>query len=168
MHGDDNQAVVQAEQALYLLENISPPYEVAEMRARCAVPLLETNRRAAALGILTASYRTAKKLGARPLAYRIVGQFEALGEPIEPHLGRRASSQSERAGLSRRELDVMRHVARGRTNKEIAEALFLSTRTVDMHLRNILMKLSCRSRSEAVRRAAELGLLAGADPENTA
>jgi DNA-binding CsgD family transcriptional regulator len=168
MHGEDQRGFVQAEQALNLLERISAPYEVAEMRARCAAALLEAGRRDAALGILTASYRTAKKLGARTLAHRIVRQFEALGEPIEPHLGRRAGGQAERAGLSRRELDVLRHVARGRTNKEIAEALFLSTRTVDMHLRNILMKLSCRSRSEAVRRAAELGLLADAHPGDTA
>lgn len=168
LNGDGKKAFVQAEQTLKLLDNLPAPYEVAEMRARTAVALIGAGRRDAALGILTAAYRTAKKLGARPLASRIVGQFEGLGEPIEPHLGRRATNESKRAGLSRRELDVLRHVAGGQTNKEIAEVLFLSTRTVDMHLRNILLKLDCRSRAEAVRRAGELGLLADANPENTA
>ena len=54
----------------------------------------------------------------------------------------------------------MRLVAVGRTNREIAQELFLSPRTVDMHVRNILRKLDCRSRVEAAHRARELGLLA--------
>ena len=54
----------------------------------------------------------------------------------------------------------MRLVAVGRTNREIAQELVLSPRTVDMHVRNLLRKLDCRSRVEAARRAGELGLLA--------
>ena len=51
-------------------------------------------------------------------------------------------------------------MAVGRTNREIALELYLSTRTVDMHVRSILAKLSCASRAEATRRARELGLVA--------
>ena len=51
----------------------------------------------------------------------------------------------------------MQLVASGRTNREIAEQLVLSTRTIDMHVRNILAKLGCRSRTEAATRAGELG-----------
>jgi DNA-binding NarL/FixJ family response regulator len=54
----------------------------------------------------------------------------------------------------------MRFVAVGRTNREIARELYLSPRTVDMHVRNILAKLGCRSRAEATLRAGELGLVA--------
>jgi DNA-binding NarL/FixJ family response regulator len=54
---------------------------------------------------------------------------------------------------------VIRLLGLGRTNREIGRELFLSVRTVDMHVRNILAKLGCRSRLEAVRRAEELGLL---------
>jgi len=53
----------------------------------------------------------------------------------------------------------VRLVAVGRTNREIAQELFLSPRNVDMHVRNLLRKLDCRSRLEAARRAGELGLL---------
>jgi len=54
---------------------------------------------------------------------------------------------------------VLRLVSVGRTNREIAQALFLSPRTIDMHVRNVLTKLGCRSRTEATRTAVELGLL---------
>ena len=54
---------------------------------------------------------------------------------------------------------MLRLVSVGRTNREIAQGLFLGPRTIDMHVRNVLTKLDCRSRTEATRRAVELGLL---------
>ena len=62
-------------------------------------------------------------------------------------------------GLSAREAEIARLVADGLTNAEIAGTLVLSPRTVEMHVANILATLDSRSRAEAVRRAAELGLL---------
>jgi DNA-binding CsgD family transcriptional regulator len=53
----------------------------------------------------------------------------------------------------------MRLIAGGRTNREIAREFFLSPRTVDMHVRNIFVKLGCRSRAEATHKAVELGLI---------
>jgi DNA-binding NarL/FixJ family response regulator len=50
----------------------------------------------------------------------------------------------------------------GRTNREIAHQLYLSPRTVDMHVRNLLAKLGCRTRTEATSRAHALGLLVSA------
>ena len=76
-----------------------------------------------------------------------------------PLVGSRGAARNAGAGLSPRELEVMRLVAEGLTNRQIAEQLVLSTRTVDMHVRNILAKLRCRTRTEAASRAAELGLL---------
>ena len=69
------------------------------------------------------------------------------------------AADGEGSPLTRRELEVVRLVADGRTNREIAAELFLSPRTVDMHVRNILAKLDCRSRVEASIKAGEAGLL---------
>jgi DNA-binding NarL/FixJ family response regulator len=63
-------------------------------------------------------------------------------------LARRAASGAEH-GLTRRELEVLRHVAAGRPNKAIARNLALSNRTVDRHISNIFNKLGVSSRSAA-------------------
>jgi predicted ATPase/DNA-binding CsgD family transcriptional regulator len=70
-----------------------------------------------------------------------------------------ATSQAHPAGLSAREVDVLRLVAAGLTNAEVAEKLFLSSRTVEWHLGSIYRKLGLHSRTEAVRFAAEYDLL---------
>jgi ATP/maltotriose-dependent transcriptional regulator MalT len=62
------------------------------------------------------------------------------------------------AGLSARELEVLRLLARHQTDKEIAEALFLSPRTVGTHVANIFIKLNVANRREAATAAARLGL----------
>jgi DNA-binding NarL/FixJ family response regulator len=63
------------------------------------------------------------------------------------------------AGLSAREVEVLRLVATGLTNAEVAEKLFLSSRTVEWYLSAIYRKVGLHSRAEAVRFAAEHGLL---------
>ncbi len=63
------------------------------------------------------------------------------------------------AGLSTREVEVLRLVASGLTNAEVADRLFLSFRTVDWHMGSIYRKLGLHSRAEATRFAAEHGLL---------
>jgi DNA-binding CsgD family transcriptional regulator len=62
--------------------------------------------------------------------------------------GHRALSSANRQVLSRRELQVARLVAEGSTNREIAQRLFISERTVDNHVKHILEKLEFRSRSQ--------------------
>jgi DNA-binding CsgD family transcriptional regulator len=66
----------------------------------------------------------------------------------------RACAGAESTGrLTRRERNVLRLVAEHKTDQEIAEALFLSRRTVNWHVRSILAKLECASRREAILRA---------------
>jgi len=63
------------------------------------------------------------------------------------------------AALSPREIDILRLVARGRTNREIAAQLYLSEGTVKNHISRILSRLSLRDRTQAALRARDLGLL---------
>ena len=63
------------------------------------------------------------------------------------------------SGLSERELEVLALLAAGKTNAEVADALFISIGTVKSHSANIYRKLEAKNRTEAVTRARELGLL---------
>ncbi|HET7376275.1 MAG TPA: response regulator transcription factor, partial [Anaerolineae bacterium] len=59
--------------------------------------------------------------------------------------------------LTEREIEVLRLLAQGSTNKDIAQTLILSVRTIDAHLRSIFAKLNVRSRTEAALWAARYG-----------
>ena len=69
-----------------------------------------------------------------------------------------ARTPANAAGLSGREVEVLRLVAKGWTNERIAEELFLSPRTVQTHLTNVFRKIDVDNRTEAVRVAMTLGL----------
>jgi len=69
--------------------------------------------------------------------------------------------------LSRREIEVLRHVALGETSKEIAGALGIGERTVNWHLERVFLKLGAGSRAEAVALAFELGIVHGRDDSRT-
>jgi predicted ATPase/DNA-binding CsgD family transcriptional regulator len=92
------------------------------------------------------------------------GRSMSLEQAVEYALEREpapepAAPEPYPAGLSAREADVLRMVATGMTNAEVAEKLFLSSRTVDWHLGSIYRKLGLHSRTEAARFASEHGLL---------
>ena len=158
--GDPETAAEQLSRAVEIHRTLDMPFERAQIELRAGVALCAAGERELGLERLCDAYRSARKLGARPLAAAAAGEVAALGESVVQRLGSRAAAEAGGAGLSRRELEVVRLLAVGRTNREIAQALFLSPRTVDMHVRNILRKLDCRSRVEAAGRAAELGVLA--------
>jgi DNA-binding CsgD family transcriptional regulator len=166
LEADPETAAKQFVQALDLLRDIELPVERAETQLQAGAALTALGERGLAGEHFEDAYRIAAKLGARPLATRAAEELAALGEPVERRLGRRAETLLERGGLTRRELQVLRMVSVGHTNREVARELFLSTRTVDMHVRNILTKLGARSRTDATRRASELGLLEPASQRN--
>jgi NarL family two-component system response regulator LiaR len=68
-------------------------------------------------------------------------------------------SARERLGITRRELEILGLVARGLSNREIGETLFVSENTVKTHCSRAFDKLGARRRTEAVQRSKELGLL---------
>jgi DNA-binding NarL/FixJ family response regulator len=156
---DPDTAAEQIGRALELQATLDIPFERAQIQLRAGVVLAAAGERELALERLAGAYRIARRLGARPLAMQAAEETARLGESVERRLGRRAAAAHDGAGLTRREVEVVRLLAVGRTNREIARELFLSPRTVDAHMRSIFGKLGCRSRVEATTRAGELGLL---------
>ena len=65
----------------------------------------------------------------------------------------------ESAGLSKREYEVLQQLAKGATNKQIADSLFISENTVKTHLSNIYDKLQVKRRTQAIGKAREMGLI---------
>jgi DNA-binding NarL/FixJ family response regulator len=159
LDGDDAQAVRQFEQSLQLLQNVDSPLESAETHLRLGSSLLAVGKREPAIEHLVHAYRAAEKLGAKPLADEAAQKLAALGEQMDRRLGRRAAGKLQQGGLTRRQLEILQLVAQGRTNLEIADALSVSPRTVEMHVGDILARLDCHTRTEAVRKASELSLL---------
>jgi DNA-binding CsgD family transcriptional regulator len=157
--GDAQQATVEFGRALELLEEIDTPFEAAVTKLRAGSAFAAAGEREVGIDLLVDAHRTFRRLGARPFVVRAAAALEELGERVDRRLGRRAAGELERGGLTRRELEVLRLVAVGRTNAEIAHELVLSPRTVEMHVRNTLAKLDCRSRTEAAARGHELGLV---------
>ncbi|MFI7400688.1 ATP-binding protein [Streptomyces sp. NPDC049541] len=97
-------------------------------------------------------------LGAEPLARLVRTELRGLGVPRIPR-GPLAATRGNPAGLTERQLQVIRLLAEGLTNSEIAARLVVSVRTVDNHVRAVLDKLGAPTRRHAAARAAELGLL---------
>ena len=89
------------------------------------------------------------RLGARPAASIVARRLRERGARDVPR-GPRPSTRANPGGLSSREIDVLRLVAEGLRNADIAERLFLSRRTVDHHVSAILRKLEADTRGEAV------------------
>jgi DNA-binding NarL/FixJ family response regulator len=93
-------------------------------------------------------------------AIRVVSQGGSLLQPVvASRLLHHIARNSEKPSLTRREREVLSLLAQGKTNKEIAESLVISERTVKYHVSSILAKLGAGNRTEAVSYAARLGFI---------
>jgi len=97
------------------------------------------------------------RLGADAVADKVRLDLRALGGAVPSR--RRASTLANPAGLTARQIDVLRLLDDGLTNSELAERLFISPKTVDHHISAILTKLQVGKRRDAVRVARELRLI---------
>ena len=155
-------------------ERLGHPYVTAYARWREAeARLAARGQRALAAEALGAALATAQRLRAEPLEREIValatrarlslasgagdGTDEAAALPTDPAAG---------FSLTAREREVLGLLALGRTNRQIAETLFISGNTAGVHVSNILGKLGVSGRGEAAALAYRLGLVApGSEPD---
>ncbi|MBF8193499.1 AAA family ATPase [Nonomuraea sp. K274] len=120
-------------------------FEAARTRLLYGSALRRDRRPGAARNHLHTALETFQRYGARLWVEQARNELRASGEPVRP-----AGTATTRQ-LTAQQLQIARMVAEGATNKEVAEQLFLSRRTIEHHLRNIFTRLGIRSRVELVR-----------------
>jgi DNA-binding CsgD family transcriptional regulator len=137
-------------QTVALFGRFGHVFEHARSQARLAAVLRALGRTTEARSIADEARATAHRLGAEPL----LSELRALG-------GAARSVEANRHGemLTPREHEILALVAQGRSNGEIARQLFISAKTVSVHVSNILAKLGASGRTEAAALARQGGLL---------
>ena len=150
------------DEAVAAWEEVGNPYQLAHALIGAAEAAAADSDRPAAAAQVRRAAEIAGRLGAR----RLREQAESLarrarltpaGDPAAPTAdpGEQARHQY---GLTARELEVLRLVAIGRSNRDIAAELFISAKTASVHVSNIMSKLGVASRVEAAALAYRLGL----------
>ncbi|KUM91519.1 hypothetical protein AQI88_36725 [Streptomyces cellostaticus] len=156
-------------------ECLDRPYDLARVRHRLAQALLTEggeDERDRAVELLRLAGAVADHLGARPLADAVArlarrarltltlphARLRSRGGTPIPRQALIPADPAEALGLTSRERDVLRLVSAGRTNRQIAEELFISPKTASVHVSNILSKLGVSGRGEAAAVAHRLGL----------
>jgi DNA-binding CsgD family transcriptional regulator len=140
--GEVGAALIALRRACQLWQELDAPYEAARVRELIGLACREMGDEDSAVLDLEAAAGVFAQLGAAP-------DLERARSPG------RSPAGFGRHGLTRRELEVLRLVAAGNTNKAVAAELVVSERTVHRHLTNIYAKLGVASRTQAARFAYE-------------
>ncbi|WP_281397712.1 helix-turn-helix transcriptional regulator [Actinomadura alba] len=135
-------------------EDLGDPYPFACALVRAAEAAAGDGDREGAAGRLRRAAEVADRLGAVPLR----GQIDHLARRARISLTDRSPAPDSSAGLTPREREVLRLVAEGRSNRQIADELFISAKTASVHVSNILGKLGVAGRGEAAAVAHRLQL----------
>ncbi|MGJ5753183.1 regulatory LuxR family protein [Streptomyces puniciscabiei] len=146
-------------------ECLDRPYELARVRHRLAAALLADgggDERDRAVELLRLAAAVAAHLDARSLAGTVARLAQRARLTLTRANGQALAAADPAAalGLTSRERDVLRLVSAGRTNRQIAQELFISPKTASVHVSNILSKLGVSGRGEAAAMAHRLGLFA--------
>jgi DNA-binding CsgD family transcriptional regulator/tetratricopeptide (TPR) repeat protein len=136
------------------------PYAVAYARWRQAAATVTRGDRSGAGPILREAHGIAARLRAQPLLDAVEQLAQRARVPLEQVEPARTPARSERPfGLTRREVEVLELVSAGRTNRQIAEELFITEKTAGLHVSNILGKLGVGNRFEAAYVAERAGIV---------
>jgi DNA-binding CsgD family transcriptional regulator/tetratricopeptide (TPR) repeat protein len=149
---DARQAFAQGKEAARVAE---APFNEALLDLAHGIFLRKTGSRRAAIAALRSARQAFERLGAVPSLERCNAELAACG------VSQRARGGDDRFGLTAREGVVARLVASGKSNREVADELYLSTKAIEYHLGNVFAKLNIRSRHEL---AARLGTGSNGDP----
>ncbi|MEU6668772.1 AAA family ATPase [Streptomyces sp. NPDC046727] len=142
-------------------ECLDRPYDLARVRHRLAGALLAEggeDERDRAVELLRLAAAVAAHLGARPLADAVARLARRARLSLARASEQAPADPAAALGLTSRERDVLGLVAAGRTNRQIAEELFISPKTASVHVSNILSKLGVSGRGEAAAVAHRLEL----------
>jgi DNA-binding CsgD family transcriptional regulator/tetratricopeptide (TPR) repeat protein len=141
-------------------QSLPRPYDALLARERQAGCLLAAGYREGGVDLLAEAFAGLSRLGATGDAARVARRLRELGarEHVAT-MARRGGRRGYGSRLSPRELDVARMLVAGGTNREIAERLFLSPKTVARHLDSAMRKLDVRSRTALAVRLVEEGMV---------
>ena len=151
--GDTERALTQLRGATDALEAIPFVADAARLRRQLAIALARTGDREGATRELRRAHEVFARLGAETELNETREQLRELGARPPAR-----SITQGMAGLTGREVEIVRLVAARRSNKEIGAALGISARTASTHLSNIFTKLGVESRGELADRAREAGI----------
>jgi DNA-binding CsgD family transcriptional regulator len=129
------------------------PYEVARSRHRLAEALVMAGDTDEAARVADAALAQAEAMGASPLVDALTAFVRRARLPVA------GSRRTVDGVLTAREADVLALAAQGLTNRQIGAALFISPKTVSVHLSNVFAKIGASTRTEAVAVAHDRGLL---------
>lgn len=147
-------AVNRFKEAKKHLESMHIPYQMVLVDFHLGKSLLGMGETDKGFQILRAVQNRAKKMGLSPLLLKISKEMDA----------KMKKDNWSQDTLTKRQLDVLQLLSDGLSNKEIADRLFLSPRTIDMHIQFIFEKFYCHTRTEAVKIGIEKGLLGKSSP----
>jgi ATP/maltotriose-dependent transcriptional regulator MalT len=134
------------------------PYPIAYVGGQLAAAAAEAGEREVAVAALGDAHAMAARLGAEPLRVWLERTARRLRVQLADALSPPRPS-GHAFGLTSRELEVLGLVVAGRTNRQIADELFISANTAGVHVSNILGKLGVASRTEAASTAIQSGLV---------
>jgi ATP/maltotriose-dependent transcriptional regulator MalT len=155
--GRHEQASAQLQEAADLFDRSRVPFDAARARLGLAAALRALGRREAAANEARAAQAAFVRLGAPA---DVAGAAALVAELMAATPQAQTDRRSERGkGLTTRELEVLRLVAQGLSDREVATRLDLSEHTVHRHVTNILTKTGLPTRAAAVAHAARAGLL---------